>query len=260
MSGDPFTGEFLIETDKRFSADIAQHLVPYLYCAPRMAAARVAEIGCGSGYGAARLAASAGRVDAFDRNPRAIAFARDHYRAPNLRYLHEGRDPDPAPQGYDAVVCFQVLEHLERPEPFLARLRELLRPGGTLYLTTPNRITSAGENIYHVHEYDPEELAALLRPRFEAVTLLGITGGAGFRAYQEARRSAMQRYLRWDPLRLRRLVPRRWLEAIYPRLARAVRARSRPQAAAAPDVRPEEFRVAAELLEAADDLFALCVR
>jgi len=260
MSGDPFTGEFLIETDARFAADIAQHLVPYLYCAPRLAAARVAEIGCGSGYGAARLAASAGRVDAFDRNPRAIAFAREHYRAPNLRYLHEGTDPAPAPEGYDAVLCFQVLEHLERAEPFLARLRELLRPGGTLYLTTPNRITSAGENIYHVHEYEPEELGALLGTRFAAVTLLGITGGAAFRAYQTARREGMRRYLRWDPLGLRRLVPRRWLESIYPRLARAVRARSRPEAASAPVVRPEEFRVAAEALEAADDLFAICVR
>jgi hypothetical protein len=39
-----------------------------------------------------------------------------------------------------------------------------------------------------------------------------------------------------------------------------VRARSRPEADAGPDVQPEEFRVAAESLEAADDLFALCVR
>jgi SAM-dependent methyltransferase len=260
LSGDPFTGEFLIETDPRFAADIAQHLVPYLYCAPRVVGARVAEIGCGSGYGATRLAASAIRVDAFDRNPRAIAFARDHYRASNLYYLHEGTDPDPVPGGYDAVVCFQVLEHLERPEPFLARLGELLRPGGTLYLTTPNRITSAGENIYHVHEYEPEELAVLLRARFATVTLLGITGGSAFRDYQTARRAAMQRYLRWDPLRLRRLIPRRWLEVLYPRLSRGVRARSRPEAIAAPVVRPEEFRVAPEALEAADDLFALCVR
>jgi len=260
MSGDPFTGEFLIETDARFAADIAQHLVPYLYCAPRLAGARVAEIGCGSGYGAARLAASVGQVDAFDQNPRAIAWARAHYRAANLRYLHEGTDPSPSPAGYDAVVCFQVLEHLERPEPFLERLRELLRPGGTLFLTTPNRVTSAGENIYHLHEYEPEELATLLRARFAAVTLLGITGGEGFRAYQTARRAAMQRYLRWDPLGMRRLVPRRWLAAVYPRLARAVRERARPQAVVASVVRPEEFRVAAEGLAAADDLFALCVR
>jgi SAM-dependent methyltransferase len=260
MSGDPFTGEFLVETDPRFAADIAQHLVPYLYCAPRVAGARVAEIGCGSGYGAPRLAASARQVDAFDQNPRAIEWARAHYNAANLRYLHEGSDPAPSPGEYDAVVCFQVLEHLERPEPFLGRLRELLRPGGALYLTTPNRITSAGENIYHVHEYEPDELAALLRARFETVSLLGITGGEGFRAYQTARRAAMQRFLRWDPLGARRLVPRRWLEALYPRLARAVRERSRPQAVVTPVVRPEEFRIAAESLEAADDLFALCLR
>lgn len=260
MSGDPFTGEFLVEGDERFAADLAQHLVPYLYCAPRVAGMRVAEIGCGSGYGAARLAGAAGRVDAYDRNPSALGWARAHYAAANLRYLQEGVDAAPPAAAYDAVLNFQVLEHLERPEPFLDRLRGLLRPGGTLYLTTPNLLTSAGENIYHVREYEPAELAALLAPRFAAVTMLGITGGPAFRAYQEARRAAMRRYLRWDPLGVRRLVPRALLERLFPLLARRVRQRARPADAPPPPVTPEEFRVGPDAIESCDDLFAICTR
>ena len=257
----PFTGEFLVEGDPRFAADLAQHLVPYHYCASKIRGERVAEIGCGSGYGAARLAETAREVDAYDRNPRVLAWARTHYRATNLRYLQEGADPSyPSPGGYGAVACFQVLEHLECPAPFLDRLRTLLRPGGALYLTTPNSLTSAGENIYHVHEYEPRELAALLARHFDQVTLLGITGGPAFRAYQEARRAAMRRFVRWDPLGVRTKVPMAVLMRIYPILARAVRRRARSAGAPLDPVTPEEFRVSCEAVESADDLFAVCVR
>jgi SAM-dependent methyltransferase len=260
MSGDPFTGEFLVEGDSGFEADLAQHLAPYQFCAPRVAGEKVAEVGCGSGYGAARLAVTAKEVDAYDRNPRALAWARTHYRAANLRYLQEGEGPDPSPCHYDAVICFQVLEHVAAPVPFLDRLHALLRPGGTLYLTTPNRLTSAGENIYHVHEYEPRELVALLAPRFDQVTLLDITGGPAFREYQASRRAAMRRLLRWDPLGWRRRLPRAVLTRAYPLLARLVRRRARGAVRTMAPITPGDFRIGGGAVEAADDLLAICVR
>jgi len=39
---------------------------------------------------------------------------------------------------FDAVVCADVLEHLPRPEELLARIRNWLRPGGTLLVSVPN--------------------------------------------------------------------------------------------------------------------------
>lgn len=40
---------------------------------------------------------------------------------------------------YDVAVCWQVLEHLERPEAALANLSSALKPGGLLVLGVPNR-------------------------------------------------------------------------------------------------------------------------
>jgi SAM-dependent methyltransferase len=40
--------------------------------------------------------------------------------------------------GFDAVTLWEVLEHLPTPVAGLARLRERLRPGGGLMLSTPN--------------------------------------------------------------------------------------------------------------------------
>jgi SAM-dependent methyltransferase len=42
--------------------------------------------------------------------------------------------PDAA---FDAVLCSQVLEHVFTPEKFLAEIRRVLRPGGTLLLAVP---------------------------------------------------------------------------------------------------------------------------
>jgi 2-polyprenyl-3-methyl-5-hydroxy-6-metoxy-1,4-benzoquinol methylase len=39
---------------------------------------------------------------------------------------------------FDVVVCADVLEHLPRPEELLARIRDWLRPGGTLLVSLPN--------------------------------------------------------------------------------------------------------------------------
>jgi SAM-dependent methyltransferase len=39
---------------------------------------------------------------------------------------------------FDVVTCWDVLEHTPDPAPFAARLVELVRPGGWLFLTTLN--------------------------------------------------------------------------------------------------------------------------
>ncbi|RLE27127.1 MAG: hypothetical protein DRJ65_03745 [Acidobacteria bacterium] len=257
MRTNPFSGEFLVPGDPRFAVDIAQHLVPYYFCANRGQGLRLLEIGCGAGYGAHHLAQQAGEVHAYDRNPNAISWAGAHYKKNNLIFLLEGADPEPEPESYDCVCSFQVLEHVSQPRPFLDRLASFLSPEGTLYLTTPNRLTSAGENIYHVHEYEPQELAELLRGHFSGVTVLGITGDSRYRAYQERRHLAMRRFLRLDFLGLRRFTPRWVLKRLFPVLALAVRGRAN-ESSTAPPIEPGDFKVGPEMVDASDDLFAIC--
>lgn len=60
---------------------------------------------------------------------------------------------------FDAVLCWTVLEHLERPEQALRNLVRALRPGGLLILGVPNiwsikgLITKATPHGFHVWAY-----------------------------------------------------------------------------------------------------------
>ena len=47
------------------------------------------------------------------------------------------------PQPCDAVVFLQTIEHVEQPEAVLRHFKEMLRPGGTAYVSTPNVLTLA---------------------------------------------------------------------------------------------------------------------
>jgi 2-polyprenyl-3-methyl-5-hydroxy-6-metoxy-1,4-benzoquinol methylase len=72
---------------------------------------------------------------------------------------------------FDVVIAGEIIEHLPAPQLLLERSRELLRPGGTLVLTTPNpfaprraRLGALGptwENVDHVSYLFPSGIAEM---------------------------------------------------------------------------------------------------
>ena len=97
----------------------------------------VADIGCGSGRDAAWLAAHGFHVIGFEPSEALLAEARR--RHPEIGFSSAtlpGLD-ELAPESFDNVLCETVIMHLSGAEAVAAaaRLIDIVRPGGTLYLT-----------------------------------------------------------------------------------------------------------------------------
>jgi SAM-dependent methyltransferase len=168
-----------------------RHEAAYQRLAPYCAHAVVLEAGCGEGYGAALLAATARRVVGLDYDAVTTAHAAARYT--DLAVTRANLAALPVGDGtVDVVANLQVIEHLWDQEGFLAECARVLRPGGTLLVTTPNRITfSPGRdtplNPFHTRELSAAELADLLTGAgFTVRSMLGLHHGPALRALDDA--------------------------------------------------------------------------
>jgi len=173
-----------------------RHLAVYRWVADRCRGLDVVDMACGEGYGTAVLAQRAARVTGVDANPEAHEHARLKYSRPGVRFVRDLVESYDEP--CDAIVFLQTVEHLSDPGAVLDRFRELLRPGGTAYVSTPNVLTLAppgaekSDNPWHVREYRSEEFRALCEASFERVELLGLFHARKLRIHELAIR------LGWD--------------------------------------------------------------
>ncbi|WP_448221549.1 class I SAM-dependent methyltransferase [Gordonia iterans] len=163
-----------------------RHEVAYDFIEPRCADRDLLEAGSGEGYGAALLAQRAASVVCVDYDEQAVAHTRKRY--PEVT-VHQGNLIDLPLEGdsVDTVVNFQVIEHLWDQPAFVRECRRVLRDGGELLMSTPNRITfSPGLdtplNPFHTRELHAAELTALLTDDgFDVVAMYGVFHGPRLR-------------------------------------------------------------------------------
>jgi 2-polyprenyl-6-hydroxyphenyl methylase/3-demethylubiquinone-9 3-methyltransferase len=109
--------------------------------------ARVLDVGCGGGLMAEALCRAGARVTAVDLAPSMIEVARLHALEAGLdidyRVASSADLAANEPGAYDVVTCMEMLEHVPAPDRTLAELGALLRPGGSLFVSTINRTARA---------------------------------------------------------------------------------------------------------------------
>lgn len=167
----PLTGERTVPDLPDENYWFQRHVAAYDHVAGRVHGT-ILDAGCGEGYGLSILHDAGARgVIGVEVDP----LVADHARR---RYAHDGipdidvveADLDDLPlvaDTLDAVVCLQVVEHLSAPGAAMSELARVVRPGGEVVVTTPNRLTfSPGTDVptnpFHHREYTARELAGLL--------------------------------------------------------------------------------------------------
>ena len=123
------SGKTYAETYDKTAASSLKYLKP---------SDRVLEFACGTGLLTLRLAPHVARLRGIDISPSMADIAREKARdIPNVEITNTDLfDPCLEPESFDTVTAFNVLFYLPDLPAVLARIRDLLRPGGLFLSAT----------------------------------------------------------------------------------------------------------------------------
>jgi len=150
------------------------HLTRYYFSLPYLRNKDVVDIGCGTGYGDFIISGEAKRVIGIDNSKEAIDFAKEHYKKENVEfYQMDWKEIKNLKEKFDVVISFEFIEHIKEQKEFLELIKEILKDDSIAIISTPNKSTSSGNNIYHYKELNPVEFEDLISKYFKNYRIYG---------------------------------------------------------------------------------------
>jgi cyclopropane fatty-acyl-phospholipid synthase-like methyltransferase len=175
-----FTGERVVP-DKTPQTVYDEHIYRYIFAAGLTQQKAVLDVACGTGYGLSYMAEKrAGRAVGVDLSWEAVSYARERFGGNGrINFICADGTRMPFADGsFDVIVSFETIEHIKKYGKFLAECRRVLKQGGLLVCSTPNRRIFSPHlekpiNTFHVKEFWPDEFHRLLSRYFTEVTFYG---------------------------------------------------------------------------------------
>jgi len=178
-----YTGERFIPNCRKVPEINARcHIERYLFAKSFVPGAFVLDAACGAGYGTDILKrqGGAGNVIGVDICPEAVAWCKSHYQ--DITFLvQDVRNLDFPDEFFDVVVSFETIEHVAGGTLWIEESRRVLKKGGLLIISSPNRdVTAPGKtlsdqpaNKFHHFEYNQAEFQEALSRCYEITGLYG---------------------------------------------------------------------------------------
>ncbi len=206
-----------MQTAERSSGHDPSEQVIYNRClfaykaASEIVKGNIIELGSGEGYGIQLLAPLANHYLAVDKFDTDISGHNNvEFRKQLMPSLSGIAD-----NSFDFAVTFQVIEHIKDDIAFVNEIYRVLKPGGMLLLSTPNRPMSLTRNPWHIREYTAAELSAVVSKKFQKVEVKGVFGSPVVMEYHDSNKASVQRITRYDILKLQYRLPRQLLQLPY---------------------------------------------
>ncbi len=172
------TGERILPTeDGEISFVFSRHKFAYKSIQKYVKDKTVIDIGCGTGYGSYILAEQAKTVLGIDNNIEAITYCKHQFSASNIDYIQMDGSSLKLNQQFDIAVTFQAIEHFVDLDGFIDQLKHVVKPNGTIYISTPNVRKSQKEtskNPYHFNDMNYTQFKRLISGKFTNFELMGV--------------------------------------------------------------------------------------
>jgi ubiquinone/menaquinone biosynthesis C-methylase UbiE len=138
----------------------------------------VLDIASGEGYGTALLSQVADQVIGVDIDQTAVAHATKKYKGKKINFVVGSCSNIPLINcSVDLVVSFETIEHDDLHDQMIEEIARVLKPGGVLLLSSPNRKEYSDiphfKNPYHKKELYYDELSILISRYFKKVLIYG---------------------------------------------------------------------------------------
>lgn len=128
----------------------------------------VLDAACGYGYGTEMLSKKASHAIGIDRDG-VINICKERYKTyQNLHFLvNDVRELGFKDSSIDSVVGMEMIEHIENPESFVNEANRVLKPNGSLLISTPNGNNTllpdgTAYNPHHITEYTKNQMEEML--------------------------------------------------------------------------------------------------
>lgn len=191
-----------------------RHMIAYKE-ASKLISGTVLEIGCGEGYGISELVKFSEKYIGVDKFDTSIS---EEIKKNNDIVFHKMEIPpllNIEANSIDFVVTFQVIEHIQDDHYFLKEIFRVLKPGGKLLLTTPNKLMSLSRNPWHIREYTPFEMNDILSKYFAKTQVNGVYGNDLVMEYYKKNKESVEKITRFDIFNFQYILPRWILQIPY---------------------------------------------
>lgn len=161
--------------------DFQKHLARYNFASQYVNDKVVLDLGCGVGFGTYLLSVKgkSKEVIGIDISKEAIDWATSHYRRPKISFLSTDASRLTFRNNtFDVVCAFEIIEHVEDYTLLLKEIYRVLKPKGTLIISTPNKKVYSPDrerplNPYHEKEFYFREFKTALSKTFTLNSFYG---------------------------------------------------------------------------------------